>query len=183
MRNSDWKLIAIGAAIILGIFILCFSSVQFARNGAINLEEQLITANSNIYVQEKRRTDLIPNLVDCVKAYDKHEYEVLMNVVQARGANNDKTVDEVQTMIAAVAEAYPELKSNTNYKELMNELSITENLIANYRNNYNYQVRDYKVYVRKFPNNFLLPITGYEEVEYGYLNLNAPVSAPTNLFD
>ena len=65
----------------------------------------------------------------------------------------------------------------------MNELSITENLIANYRNNYNYQVRDYKVYVRKFPNNFLLSVTGYEEVEYKYLNLNAPVNAPTNLFN
>ena len=177
------KTVLIVIAIIVGIAILCFTSIQMSRNGAINLEEQIATALSNIDVQQKRRVDLIPNLVDCVKAYDKHEYEVLMNVVQARGANNDKTVDEVQTMIAAVAEAYPELKSNTNYKELMNELSITENLIANYRNNYNYQVRDYKVYVRKFPNNFLLSVTGYEEVEYEYLNLNAPVDAPTNLFD
>lgn len=177
------KTVLIVIAIIVGIVVLCFTSIQMSRNGAINLEEQIATALSNIDVQQKRRADLIPNLVDCVKAYDKHEYEVLMNVIQARGANNDKTVDEVQTMIAAVAEAYPELKSNTNYKELMNELSITENLIANYRNNYNYQVRDYKVYVRKFPNNFLLPIIGYEEVEYEYLNLNAPVDAPTNLFD
>ena len=181
MNKSDLKLAIIIIGIVLGIFILCFSSVQFARNGAINLEEQLITANSNIYVQEKRRADLIPNLVDCVKAYDEHEYKVLMDVVGAR--ITDETADLVQTTVKAVAEAYPELKSSENYRELMNELATTENLIANYRSNFNYQVRNYNNYVRKFPNNILLPMAGYTIVDYSYLIFDVSEDAPTNLFD
>ena len=79
-------------------------------------------------------------------------------------------------------EAYPELKSNENYKELMNELSITENLIAEYRENYNKQIKEYNRYVRKFPTRFFLNILGYETQQYQYLDYGAPVDAPQNLF-
>ena len=89
------------------------------------------TADSDIKVQEKRRVDLVYNLVDCVKQYDKHEADTLTAIVEGRGSTGD--IENVTTAIAAVSEAYPELKSNENYKELMNELSITENLIAEYR--------------------------------------------------
>lgn len=183
MHNFDYKIILIVFGIVLAIVLLCVFGVQGSKNGAINREEQIATAYSNIDVQQKRRADLIPNLVDCVKAYDKHEYDTLMAAINARNMRNDAQVSEVQTLIAAVAEAYPELKSNSNYKELMNELSVTENLIANYRSNYNYQVRAYKSYVRSFPNSFLLPLSGYEVVTYDYLTYDAPVDAPTNLFN
>lgn len=183
MRNIDYKMILIILGIILGIFILYTFGVQGARNGAINLEEQVTVAKSNIDIQQKRRADLIPNLVDCVKAYDKHEYETLMAAINARNMNSDAEVNEVQTLIAAVAEAYPELKSSENYRELMNELSITENAIANYRNNYNFQVRAYKNYIRRFPNNFTLTLSGYEIINYDYLVFNVSEDAPTNLFD
>lgn len=183
MHKFDYKMIIIVLGIIFGIIILCTVRIQWTRNGAINREEQIATAYSNIDVQQKRRADLIPNLVDCVKAYDKHEYETLMAAVSARNMNSDKQVEEVQTLIAAVAEAYPELKSNSNYKELMNELSITENMIANYRSNYNFQVREYKNYVRKFPNSFLIALSGYEIANYDYLNYNSSADAPTSLFD
>jgi LemA protein len=92
-------------------------------------------------------------------------------------------VNEVQTLIAAVAEAYPELKSNENYRELMNELATTENLIANYRSNYNSCVRNYNQYIRKFPNSFALGVSGYAIQEYKYLEFNVSHDAPTNLFD
>ena len=85
-------------------------------------------------------------------------------------------------MINAVAEAYPNLKSNENYKELMNELATTENLIANYRSNYNKWIKNYNQYVRKFPNRQILDMLGYEVMPYSYLEYNAPVDAPTNLF-
>lgn len=183
MHKFDYKMIIIILGIIFGIIILCTVRIQWARNGAINREEQIATAYSNIDVQQKRRADLIPNLVDCVKVYDKHEYETLMAAVGARNMNSDKQVEEVQTLITAVAEAYPELKSNSNYKELMNELSITENMIANYRSNYNFQVREYKNYVRKFPNSFLIALSGYEIVNYDYLNYNSSTDAPTDLFN
>ena len=183
MRKYDYKLILIALGILFGLIILYITGVQGARNGAINLEEQIRVAYSNVHVQQKRRADLIPNLVDCVKAYDKHEYETLMAAINARNMTNDMQVEEVQTLIAAVAEAYPELKSSTNYRELMNELSITENLIANYRSNYNYQIRSYNNYVRRFPNNFILALSGYEVMNYDYLVFEGTESAPTNLFD
>ena len=91
-------------------------------------------------------------------------------------------IENVTTAITAVSEAYPELKSNENYKELMNELSITENLIAEYRSNYNKQVKEYNRYIRKFPTRFFLNILGYEVRGYTYLDYSAPADAPQNLF-
>src|SRR5574344_1662175 len=108
------SVLAVIAVIVIGIFI-----VQGSQNKAISYEEQISTAQSDINVQEKRRGDLIPNLVDCVKEYDKHEYENLMAVIEARQSGNrnmsDADVNEIQSMISVVAEAYPELKSNSNY--------------------------------------------------------------------
>ena len=176
------KITLITIAIIIASILLGVFAFQGVQNKAISLEEQIYTAHSDIDVQQKRRADLIPNLVDCVKAYDKHEYQTLMDVVGARGTNSDQSVAEIQTMIKAVAEAYPDLKSNENYKELMNELATTENLIANYRSNYNKWIKSYNQYVRKFPNRQILSMLGYEVMSYTYLEYNAYVDAPTNLF-
>ena len=85
-------------------------------------------------------------------------------------------------MINAVAEQYPQLQSNANYKQLMNELSVTENLIAEYRSNFNKQVKEYNRYIRKFPTRLFLSMTGYESMEYEYLNYDVSSDAPTNLF-
>ena len=176
------KITLITIAIIIATILLGVFAFQGVQNKAISLEEQIYTAHSDIDVQQKRRADLIPNLVDCVKAYDKHEYQTLMDVVSARGTDSDQSVAEIQTMIQAVAEAYPDLKSNENYKELMNELATTENLIANYRSNYNKWIKSYNQYVRKFPNKQILSMLGYEAMSYTYLNYNTSADAPTNLF-
>lgn len=177
------KLFLIILAIVISVIAVSVFTLQGVQNKAISYEEQIGVAQSNISVQEKRRADLIPNLVDCVKAYDEHEYQTIMDVIAARGSSSDAAVNEVQTMINAVAEAYPELKSNENYRELMNELSVTENLIANHRSNFNQWVKDYKQYVRKFPNKQILGMLGYEIVDYSYLDYNTSGDAPTNLFD
>lgn len=153
------------------------------NNREISLEEQVVSADSNIQTQEKRRTDLIYNLADCVMQYDKHEAETLLGVAEARNQGEKTNIQSVTTSIAAVAEAYPELKSNENYKELMNELSITENLIAEYRNAYNNEVRAYNKFVRKFPNRQILSIMGYEVIEYTYLQYEEADRQPVkNLF-
>ena len=177
------KLLCIILAVIAAIALLCVFAFNSVPNKAYAYEEQIKTAMSDIKVQEKRRADLIPNLVDCVKQYDKHEYETLMAVVEARGTNSDNSVNEIQTMINAVAEAYPELKSNSNYKELMNELSTTENLIAKYRSSYNKEVKSYNQYIRQFPRKQILDMFGYTPIEYDYLDYNVSADAPTNLFD
>lgn len=161
--------------ILLGIFV-----IQGSQNTAFNLEEQVNTASSDIKVQEKRRIDLIYNLANCVKQYDEHEANTLKNIVEGRSSTND--IENVTTTISVISEAYPELKSNENYKELMNELSITENLIAEYRSNYNKQVKQYNRYVRKFPTRIFLNMLGYENMEYKYLDYEASVNAPQNLF-
>lgn len=181
MKNL--KPILIGVAIFIAAIILAVFSFQSFQNKAISLEEQIATAQSEIKVQEKRRADLIPNLVDCVQAYDEHEYQTLMDVIAARGSDSDASVNEVKTMIQAVAEAYPELRSSENYRELMNELATTENLIANYRSNFVTWVKNYNQYVKKFPNRFVLSVLGYEVVNYEYLDYSASEDAPTNLFD
>lgn len=178
-----WKLTLIIVCIVIAVVLAFVFGFQGVQNKAISFEEQISTAQSEIKVQEKRRADLLPNLVDCVKAYDEHEYQTLMDVINARGTTSDASVNEIQTMINAVAEAYPDLKSSNNYKELMNELATTENLIANYRSNYNSWVKKYNQHIRKFPNKQILGCLGYEDVNYTYLDYNVSSDAPTNLFD
>lgn len=182
MKNGI-KLTLIIIGIVLAVILLTVFALNSIPNKVISYEEQITTAQSEIKIQEKRRADLIPNLVDCVKEYDKHEYETLMAVVEARGASTDSSVQEIQTMINAVAEQYPELKSNENYKELMNELSTTENKIAQVRSNYNEWVTKYNSYTRKFPNRQVLDFLGYEATEYQKLTFDVSSDAPTNLFD
>lgn len=182
MKNGI-KLTLIIIGIVLALILFVVFALNSVPNKVISYEEQITTAQSEIKIQEKRRADLIPNLVDCVKEYDKHEYETLMAVVETRGTSSDSSVQEIQTMINAVAEQYPDLKSNENYKELMNELSTTENKIAQVRSNYNEWVTKYNFYTKRFPNRQILGFLGYEATEYQKLTFDAPSDAPTNLFD
>lgn len=176
----NWKLpLIIGAGVVAVILLFVFG-VQSSQNKAIALEEQVNTASSDVKVQEKRRVDLVYNLADCVKQYDKHEADTLKAIVDGRGSTGD--IENVTTAITAVSEAYPELKSNDNYKQLMTELSMTENLIAEYRSNYNKQIKGYNRYVRKFPTRMFLDLLGYEVQDYTYLDYKAPVDAPQDLF-
>lgn len=180
MRNSNWKVILFVIAGVISVVMMCVFMIQGVQNKAFALEESVNTAAADINVQEKRRVDLVYNLADCVMQYDKHEAETLKSVVEGRGSTGD--IENVTTAITAVAEAYPDLKSNENYKELMNELAMTENLIAEYRSNYNQQIKEYKRYVRKFPTRFFLDMLGYEVMNFEYLEYDAPVDAPQNLF-
>lgn len=182
-KNKTMSKMKLGIIITISailVIVLTIFGIQSSQNRAFILEEQVNTAQSDIKIQEKRRVDLIYNLVDCVKEYDKHEANTLTAIVEERGSTGD--IENVTTAITAVSEAYPELKSNENYKQLMNELSMTENLIAEYRSNYNKSVKEYNRYIRQFPNRLFLNILGYEEQEYNYLDYNAPVDAPQNLF-
>lgn len=178
MRGFKLGLITLAGILavgLLGVFV-----VQGAQNQAIVLEEQVSIASSDIKVQEKRRVDLVHNLADSVMQYDKHEAETLKAIVDGRSSSGD--IENVTTAITAVTEAYPQLKSNENYKQLMTELSMTENLIAEYRSNYNKQVKEYNRHVRKFPTGMFLDMVGYEEQGFKYLEFDAPSDAPQDLF-
>lgn len=173
-------LISVGIA--FGLIVIALTVSFGTQNKAINLEEQINESKSSIEVQEKRRVDLLLNLVDTVKDYNKHEKSTLTDLTEARSNASEGNIEEAEIAIQAVAEAYPDLKSQENYKELMNELSTTENLIAEHRNNFNLQVKAYKKHVRKFPNSMLLSMMGYENIDTKYLEYDAPLDAPTNLF-
>lgn len=169
------------AAIIAIIILTIISVFVTIHNDAVIYEERVNSAASDVEVVEKRRIDLIQNLVDCVKDYNSYESETMKEIIAARiSASN---ADAAELAINAVAEAYPELKSSENYQSLMTELSLTENQIANQRKAYNDAVKYYNQMFRKFPNNIVLKIMGMEKIDATYTEYNAPEDAPQNLFD
>lgn len=177
-------LITLGA--VVALFLIGLLASFSVENTAISHEQIIQEDADNITDEEKRRFDLIPNLAECVKQYDKHESETLIELAKARsgGAEGDATMEEVKLAIKAVAEAYPQLQSQKNYQELMNELSITENRIVNYRKLYNRDIANYGRFVRQFPNKQFLSLRGYEVKEYErHEYKNNSEDAPTNLFD
>ena len=176
------KKILIGLGIILGIVLIIAGDFIGTNNSAINLEEQIKESSSSIKIQEKRREDLIFNLVDTIQSYNKYEQDTITKIIEARSNANNGNVEEAETLINAVVEKYPELKSNENYKTLMTELAITENLIAEHRNNYNIQVKQYNKHIKKFPNSMILNIMGYEKLDNTYLEYEVSKNAPKNLF-
>lgn len=178
MKNKKMTLIMIVG--VLAVIVMALTIIMATRNKAISLEETVETSKSDIEVQEKKRVDLIYNLADCVKEYDEHEAEILEGIAESR--KQDAKMQNVSMSIKAVAEAYPELKSNEQYKSLMNELTILENEIAQYRTAYNKSVEKYKRYVRKYPQKIILEWTGYENQDYKRLKYDAPKDAPQDLF-
>lgn len=180
--NKNIKIIFIIVGIVLSVII--FNVILFAgtSNKAIVYEEQIKESKSAIKIQEKRRVDLITNLVDTVKSYNNYEQETITKIIDARNKAINGNIKEVKSVINAVAEQYPNLKSNENYKQIMTEMSVTENLITEYRNNYNYQVKEYTKYIKRFPTNIILSILGYDKKEYSYLDYEVSENAPTNLW-
>lgn len=180
MKNFDWKLPLIIGVAIVGIVLMMMFIPQSSQNKAIALEEAVYTAESDVETQEMARISKVQNLADCVMQYDKHEAETLMKLAESMSKGNE--VENVSTSIAAITYAYPELKSDQNYKTLMNELIVIENTIAKYRENYNGAVGRYNSYVKKFPTRNFLSFTGYEVKHLTRLEFNTPAEAPTNLF-
>lgn len=176
------KSILIGVGIAAAAILLIVVMVAGVNNRAISLEEQISGAEAQINVAEKRRVDLIYNLVDTVTAYQEYESETMMAITEARAAAQAGEADEAMTVLNAVSEQYPDLKANENYQQLMTELAMTENSIAQYRNNYNEQVKAYNKFVRQFPNNIVLGMMGYSPIKTQYTDYDAPEDAPTNLF-
>lgn len=180
---KNWKLILIIIGVILSIVLLNVSIFAHTNNRIISLEEQIKESDSAIKIQEKRRLDLINNLVDTVKSYNKYESNTLEKITEARSKINEGDIDNAKAILNAIAEQYPDLKSNNNYKQVMTEMATTENLIANYRENYNDQIKSYNNYIRKFPTNIIAGIMGYKKIDFKYLDYDVSSDAPKNLWD
>lgn len=168
-------LLVIGVPILLivlvGLFVIgLYNSLQRNKLNAEN-------AWSDIDVQLKRRHDLIPNLVNSVKGYATHEQETLQGVTAARAAAVDadgvaaqagaeNMLTQALGRLFAVAEAYPDLKANTNFLQLQEELTSTENKIGFARQHYNRSVNNYNVATKTFPSNIVAGVFNLTEMDF-----------------
>lgn len=165
--------------IILGIVLLLGISLWATYNSLVKLRIKADEALSDITVQMKRRLDLIPNLVNTVKGYAKHEKETLENVTKARSAVMDAPKGDLHQQaeannmltntlksLFAVAESYPELKANENYLQLQGELTDTEDKIQASRRFYNGNVRDFNSKLQVFPTNLIGKMLGFKSREF-----------------
>lgn len=157
--------------LIVGLLVVLFGSTYNKLN-ALELEVDKNWAQVENTLQ--RRSDLIPNLVETVKGYAKHEEEVFTKVTNARSsvakaqtpeelAKANGELDQALRSINVVVEAYPELKADKNFQNLQAELAGSENRIATERQRFNESVKEYNLAVRKFPTNLFAGILGFKE--------------------
>lgn len=181
--NTSKKLILIIIGIVLAVVLLFVAIIAGTNNKAIGLEEQVTGAKASVSIAEKKRLDLIVNVADSAKAYSKHEAKTLKSIVKGRtGEAGDKATEKAKVKIDALVEAYPELKASEGYKDFRTSLETVENQIKDERNNYTVSIRTYNKYIRKFPSNIILDMTGYEKIKFQYLNFEGAEEAPTNYF-
>jgi len=164
--------------IILVIIVLVVLWLVAMYNGLVRLRYRVKEAWSDIEVQLKRRYDLIPNLVETVKGYAKHESSAFENVTRARAealsggasmkdrAQKENMLSGALKSIFAVAEAYPELKANTNFLQLQSELSDTENKIQAARRFYNGNVQDLNTRIDSVPTNIIAGMFGFTHEQF-----------------
>ncbi len=159
--------------ILIAIIVLIIIYALVLYNTFIKLNNKLKEAFSTMDVYLKKRWDLIPNIVESVKGYAKHEINTFKEVVELRNSTYDnmsneekiKTNEQLSSginKIMALAEAYPDLKANENFKDLSNQLTKVEDDIANSRKYYNGVVRIYNNKVEMFPNNIFAGLFGYK---------------------
>lgn len=178
--------------IVLGLVVFVALWLVLLYNGLIRSKLRVDEAWSDITVQLKRRVDLIPNLVETVKGYAKHEKSVFEEVTAARSAMmGAKTVDETAKAdnmmtgalksLFAVAEAYPDLKANDNFKHLQEELVDTEDKVQASRRFYNANVRDFNAKILVFPNTLFVGMLGFKAREFFEVEDRAAIENPVDV--
>ena len=181
-------------SLLLALPMLFLSACGY--NTIQTMDESAAAAKQQIEVQLQRRADLVPNLVETVKAYAAQEERIFTEVAQARaglagavqGGNIGQmaTANEAMTgalgRLLAIVENYPQLKSDQNFLRLQDELTGTENRIAVARTDYNNAVRDYNAYIRRFPAVLTAKVTGAKAREYFEVTNPANREAPAVKF-
>lgn len=176
--------------VLAGLLLIVVAFLIATYNKLVQLRQRVQNAWSQVDVQLKRRYDLIPNLVNTVKGYAQHEKDTLERVTQARNmaieAGNITDQAKAENMLSgalkslfAVAEAYPELKANTNFMQLQTEISDTESKISYARQFFNDTVQIFNTKIEVFPNNLVAGMMGFQMVDY--FTLQGEVEARQNV--
>ena len=158
----------------IGVFVVIVLWAIMTYNGLISLKNRVEEAFSTMDVYLVKRYDLIPNLVETVKGYAKHESETLEGVIAARNSAMSATTVQGKlegenalagtlSKLFALSEAYPDLKANTNFTDLQRQLQTMEGEIANARKYYNGVVKQYNTKCETIPSNFIANIGGFEK--------------------
>lgn len=174
---APWIIAIIIVVVVLLLIFLCSAWVISIRNNFIRMKNTSEEAFATIDVYLKKRYDLIPNLVETVKGYAKHESETLENVIRARNnaasatTNAEKIEADAQLTNAIksfniVAERYPDLKANANFQSLMGELRTIEGELANSRKYYNGTVKTFNTEKDIFPKSIIASIMRLEKMPY-----------------
>jgi len=177
--------------IVVGVIVVVLLAVWGMYNGLVKTNVRVEEAWSDITVQMKRRFDLIPNLVKTVKGYAKHEAETLEKVTKQRGdaiggsvaetAETENQLSGALKSLFAVAESYPDLKANTNFLQLQEELVDTEDKIQASRRFYNGAVRELNTKVQMFPTNIFAGMLGFKKREFFEVADQAEVEKPVSV--
>lgn len=172
-----------GKIVLIGVLVVFFLiGIWFvgSRNSLVTLNEEVNFQLSNVGTTLQRRSDLIPNLVETVKGYAKHEEQVFTDIADARAklagsiksgdvesmneANN--ALDSALSRLLAITENYPDLEASEQFIGLQDELAGTENRITVARQNYNQAVNKYNTAIKKFPANIIASMSGFEAADY-----------------
>lgn len=172
--------------VIVSLLVLTLGTSSCSYNSMVEKEEGVSAQWAQVENSYQRRADLVPNLVNTVKGYAAHEQETFTAVTEARAKATSMNIDPTNLTpetikqyqdaqgelsvalgrLMRVNEAYPELKANTNFMALQDELTGTENRIAVERNKFNTKVNEYNSYIRKFPNNLVAMIFSFDKKGY-----------------
>ncbi len=175
--SKTLKTVLIVVGILVLVILIPLLYLKGTYNSLVTMDEGVKAAWAQVENQLQRRYDLIPNYVETVKGYARHEKEVFVKVTEARSrvgsakslnekiqANNQ--LSSALARLLVVVERYPELKANTNFIRLQDELAGTENRIAVERRRYNEAVRVYNTKIRSFPTNIIAGMFGFEKATF-----------------
>ena len=175
--SKGLKTLLIIVGIIILIIVIPYSYIKGTYNSLVTMDESVKGAWAQVENQLQRRYDLIPNYVETVKGYAAHEKEVFVKVTEARskvagaGSINEKIqannqLSSALSRLLVVVERYPELKANTNFIRLQDELAGTENRIAVERRRFNETVKVFNIKIRTFPTNIIAGMFGFEKATF-----------------
>ena len=175
--SKTLKTVLIVVGILIVIILIPLSYLKGTYNTLVTMDEGVKAAWAQVENQLQRRYDLIPNLVETVKGYAAHEKEVFIKVTEARskvagaGSISDKIsannqLSSALARLLVVVERYPDLKANTNFIRLQDELAGTENRISVERRRFNETVRIYNTKIRSFPTNIIAGMFGFEKATF-----------------